>query len=106
MLNLWRVIDNNGTIPSGGTGTTAASPTYPDNDYKASGSLTPNAVTIPGAFTTSNNHYFNPPNIYVAQASNVLLSQNDEIKIYGNFFLAPEYNCLQTLVSKSLMKPI
>jgi len=40
-------------------------------------------------FTTSNNHYFNPPNIYVDQASNVLLSQNDEIKIYGSFFLAP-----------------
>ena len=79
----------NGTIASGGTGTTSASPSYPDNNYQATGSLTPNAVSIQNAFTSPNNRFFNPPNKYIAQATNVLLSQNDEIKIFGSFFLAP-----------------
>jgi hypothetical protein len=82
----------NGTIASGGTGTTSATPTFPDNDYKASGTTNITNVGVPGAFTSSNNHYFNPPNKYIAQATNVLLSSTDEIKIYGSFFLAPIAN--------------
>lgn len=79
----------NGDIPASGVGLTAASPTYPDRDYKASGSQAITTVGIAGAFTNNNNRFVNPPNRYILQSSAVYLEAGDEITITGSFFFAP-----------------
>ena len=72
------------TIAASSTGTTAASPTYPDADYRTHSSYTPTSLSL-----NSSNHFYNPPNRYVLQATNVYLAAGDTVSVFGDFFLAP-----------------
>ena len=71
-------------ISAGGVGLTTASPSYPDDEYQTTGTANITNVTLIGG-----NRYYNPPNKYLLQATNVELTATDEIKVYGDFFLAP-----------------
>ena len=71
-------------ITAGGVGLTTASPSYPDDEYRSSGNPGITSVSI-----DASNRYYNPPNRYVVQATNVFLNATDEISVYGSFYLGP-----------------
>ena len=79
------------TIGSGATGTTAASPTYPDTDYRDGMSLTPDKISL-GA----GGRYYSPPNKYFLQATNVYIAATDTVTVYGNFYFAPIFGTAAT----------
>ena len=91
-----------GNIAAGGTGLTSAAPTYPDTDYKTSGSVAINTISIPGVFTSGNDRFVNPPNKYILQKSAVYLQTGDEITISGSFFFAPFSGSIITNLFKGL----
>jgi len=71
-------------ITAGGVGLTTASPSYPDDEYRGHGNPAITNINLSSA-----NRYYNPPNRYVLQATNVFLNATDEISVYGSFFLGP-----------------
>ncbi|MAG28229.1 hypothetical protein CMI47_22115 [Candidatus Pacearchaeota archaeon] len=79
------------TIGSGSTGTTAASPTYPDTDYRDGMSLAPDKILL-GA----GGRYYSPPNKYFLQATNVYIAATDTVTVYGNFYFAPIFGTSAT----------
>ena len=61
-----------GTIGAGATGTTAASPTSPDPDYRVSAAFSNNNI-----YLNPNNRSLSLPNVYTLTASNVSLTAGD-----------------------------